>query len=371
MQPFSHKLLFSTVIIALISPVSLMATALQASDLKSPNIRSSNIKSLVIKTQAIPQTVTLDARLEAINQSTISAQTSGIVESIKVDINDRVKAGQTLVIINDSQQKAGLSQAQANLAQAQARNEDAQILLKRNRSLFAKKTLSQGELDSSIAQAKSAAAGVLAASAAVDQAKEQLTYTHIKAPYAGIVSQRMVEVGELVSPGQALMSGFAAEPLRAVTRIPQHLAQTLSPTIDPQYVTVKAHGKSYAINSFTLFPYADSRYNSVQARMTLATATEKTQLLPGSWVQVSLPIASKKTLLVPESAILQQGEVASLYIVNQTTGQVKLRYVRLGAKVDDSQSSMTQHEVLSGLTSGESIAINAKAAAASITAMEQ
>lgn len=371
MQPFSHKLLFSTVIISLLSPISLIATAQQASDLKAPNIASSNIKSLAIKTQVIPQTVTLDARLEAINQSTISAQTSGIVESIKVDINDRVKAGQTLVIINDSQQKAGLSQAQASLAQAQARNEDAQILLTRNRSLFAKKTLSQGELDSSIAQAKSAAAGVLAASAAVDQAKEQLTYTHIKAPYAGIVSQRMVEVGELVNPGQALMSGFAAEPLRAVTRIPQHLAMTLSSSINTQHVTVKAHGQNYVIDSFTLFPYADSRYNSVQARMTLATATEKTQLLPGSWVEVSLPISTKKTLLVPESAILQQGEVASLYIVNQTSGQVKLRYVRLGAKVDNTQSSISQREVLSGLMSGESIAINAKAAAASIAGMEQ
>ena len=370
MQPFSHKLLFISVIIGLLSLVSLMTTAQQASNAKTPNIKSSNIKSLVITPQAVPQTVTLDARLEVIHQSTISAQTHGIVESIKVDINDRVKAGQTLMMINNRQQKAGLSQANANLAQAQARHEDAQIFLQRNRSLFTQKTLSQRELDSSIVRAKSAAAGVLAASAIVEQAQEQLSYTHIKAPFAGIVSQRMVEVGELVSPGQALMSGFAAEPLRAVTRIPQHLATTLLSSIDTQSVTVKAYGNSYAIDSFTLFPFADSRYNSVQARMTLATATEKTPLLPGSWVQVSLPIASKKALIVPESAILQQGEAASLYVVNQTTGQVKLRYVRLGANIDASQSSMTQREVLSGLMSGESIAINAKAAA-SVTAIVQ
>ena len=74
------------------------------------------IQTLISQQKMMPHYVQLEGRLEAINQSTISAQTSGVVESVTVDVNDRVKAGDTLVLINSSQQKAQLSQAQANLA---------------------------------------------------------------------------------------------------------------------------------------------------------------------------------------------------------------------------------------------------------------
>lgn len=346
------KLFLATAILPVISQLSFAIEPKQGVELAK----------LTISSQPSMQMVYLDARLEAINQSTISAQTSGIVESIKVDINDQVKAGQTLIIINDSQQAAGLSQAQANLAQALAINEDAQVLVKRNRSLFNKKTLSQGELDSSIAQAKSTAAAVLAAKALVKQAEEQLSYTHITAPYAGIVSQRMVEVGELVNPGQALLTGFAAQPLRAITRIPQHLVTKLNALSDDAIISIKSQGKNYPATRYTLFPYADSRYSSVQARIELAPLPSdqtNAQLVPGAWVEVALPIGKKEAIHAPKSAIIQQGEVASLYVIDKQSGKLKLRYVRLG----NNKSSAKQIEILSGLKSGEVIAINGITAA--------
>lgn len=316
---------------------------------------------LTIQSQPMTQYVYLDGRLEAVNQSTISAQTSGIVESIHVDINDQVSAGQTLITINNSQQSANLSQAQANLAQAQAINEDGQILLQRNRSLFAKKTLSQGELDRSIAQAKSSAAAVLAAQAKVKQAQEQLSYTQVLAPYAGIVSQRSVQIGELVSPGQTLMSGFAPQPLRVVSQIPQHLVAKFK-RADNSAITISAEGKNYSIESYTLFPYADSRYSSTQARITLAPLTEQhdtRSLIPGSWVSVALAIGQKNSIVVPKSTIIQQGEIASLYVIETETRNIKLRFVRLGSAILETQ----EIEILSGLNSGETIVINAIAGA--------
>lgn len=330
----------------------------------------SQLKTQTVELKATQQRVYLDARLEATNQSTISAQTSGIVEAINFDINDRVEAGQTLIVINNTQQKAGLSQAEANLAQAQAMNEDAQILMKRNRSLFNKKTLSQGELDSSIARAKSAAAAVLAAKAQVKQAQEQLSYTKIVAPYSGIVSQRMVELGELVNPGQPLMTGFSAQPLRASTSIPQNLVAKLEQNSQnaKTQITVKSQGQHFAIDSFTLFPFADSRYSSVQARLDLAKFEinqASAGLIPGAWVKVALPIGESKAISVPQSAIIQQGEVASTYVINKNQ-QLKLRYVRLGASLDKTATNLESPQVivLSGLNHGDVIAVNALAAAA-------
>jgi len=339
---------------------------------------TADISTVTTQSQLIPHYVKLDGRLEAINQGTVSAQTSGVVEAVNVDVNDAVEAGQILVIINNTQQQAQLSQAQANLAQAQALNEDAQILSKRNRSLFTKKTVSQGELDSSIANAKSTQAAVLAAAANVKQAQEQLSYTQVKAPYSGIVSQRMVQVGELVNPGQALMAGFAPQPLRTTIDIPQHFLAKLSISADKP-IKIQANGETLYSQQYTLFPYADSRYSSVRARIDLPKreqsnnekTDEKTALLPGSWVEVLLPIGERKGIFIPQNAILQQGEVASLYVKQPITGTFKLRYIRLGQTLTIATSNLPQVEIIAGLSPDEEIAVDALAAAQQLSARKQ
>mgnify|MGYP000208563866 FL=1 len=371
-----------------ISPVALSLITLLFTSTSPLSIaaepKTAELPTLITQIQTMPSYVELDARLEAINQSTISAQTSGIVEAVNVDINDRVEAGQILIRINDSQQQALLSQARANVAQAQALNEDAQILLKRNRSLFAKKTLSQGELDSAIARAKSSQAAVVATQAAAKQAQEQLSYTLIKAPYAGIVSQRMVQVGELVNPGQALMTGFSPQALRAITDIPMHLAKQLSKQLSKHLGTAKAdnlfiinQGQRFAAESITLFPFADNRFSSVRARINLpkldlpkmelakidsATINNST-LLPGSWVKVAIPSREREGIYVPLTAVLQQGEVAKLFIKDAKNQQFKLRYVRLGQKLKSADNTIDLVEVSSGLESNEEIALHAIEAA--------
>ena len=339
---------------------------------------STDISTVTTQSQLTPHYVKLDGRLEAINQGTVSAQTSGVVEAVNVDVNDVVEAGQILVIINNTQQQAQLSQAQANLAQAEALNEDAQILSKRNRSLFTKKTVSQGELDSSIANAKSTQASVLAAAANVKQAQEQLSYTQVKAPYSGIVSQRMVQVGELVSPGQALMAGFSPQPLRTTIDIPQHFVAKLNISAD-QPIKIQANSETLHSQQYTLFPYADSRYSSVRARIDLPnrenmddeTTDNKAALLPGSWVEVLLPIGERKGIFIPQSAILQQGEVASLYVKQPITGTFKLRYVRLGQTLTMATSNLPQVEIIAGLSPDEEIALDALAAAQQLSARKQ
>lgn len=380
MQRLPLRLLLSAALLAPLAFSPLMSSLSVANDSPTASAASSvsELATITIEPQAVQQMVYLDARLEAINQSTVSAQTSGIVESINFDINDQVSAGQILITINDSQQKAGLSQAEANLAQAEAMNEDAQVLLTRNRSLYKKNTLSKGELDSSIARAKSAAAAVLAAKASVVQAKEQLSYTKVIAPYSGVVSQRMVELGELVSPGQPLMTGFSAQPLRATTSIPQHLVSKLSTksTVDndTSNISIKSQGQLFPIDGYTLFPYADSRYSSVQARIDLApfeVNKDSAGLIPGAWVEVALPVSpadKKKSIVVPETAVIQQGEVASIYIIDPNTQALKLRYVRLGSSVESTQTDSTtannkQIEVLSGINAGDRVVVNALEAA--------
>lgn len=308
------------------------------------------LEQLRIETTTVPMYFDLEATLEAVNQSTVSAQTSGAVKAIHYDVNDEMPAGTLIITIDDTQQQAQVQQATANLEQAKAQNEDAQVLLKRNKRLYEQKTVSQGEYDSANARAKSAAATVKAAEAMLKQAKEQLAYTQVKAPYGGIVTARHVELGELVNPGQALMTGMALEPLRAVADLPQDVAAKYQ---NAEQVRILVNDRVIAPEQVILFPYADTRHHSVRLRATLPKQEADAPLYPGLWSKVRIQTGERETILVPNSAILQRSELSSVYVIKD--GQPRLRQVRTGVHFND------QVEILSGLQTGDIIISDALA----------
>lgn len=308
---------------------------------------------------SVPVYFDLEATLEAVNQSTISAQTSGAIKAVHYDVNDKVEAGSLLLEIDDTQQQAELQQAIANLARAKAQNEDAQVILQRNTRLYKQGTLSKGEIDSTTAQAKSAAAAVKAAEAALTQAKEQLTYTKVRAPYAGLVKTRHVELGELVSPGQPLMTGLSLEKLRAVADAPQRIAGQYH---SAGQVQVQLDDKTITPESVVLFPYADETHHSVRLRANLpagATGVNDAPLYPGQWTKIRVRTGERQVLLVPEAAILRRSELTSVYVLDE--GNAELRQVRTG------RSYNGQVEILSGLVSGDEVVTDALAQLAEIS----
>ncbi len=332
------------------------------------------LETRTLQTSQIPVFYDLEATLEAVNESTISAQTSGAIQAVHVDINDRVKKGTLLIEIDNTQQQAQLAQAEAQLAQAEAQNEDAQILLKRNQRLLKQGTISQGLFDSAEAQAKSTAAAVAAANANVRQARTQLSYTRVIAPYSGIVKARMVQVGELVNPGQPMMTGLALQPLRAVADLPQSIASHFqashfqasrdqasrdqaSQAATAIQVLVGDQMTPISADKITLYPYADARYHSVRLRAELP-ADDNRHLYPGMWARVRLPAGAREGILIPQSAIVRHSEVTSVYILDGK--QLKMRQVRLG------NSRNGEAEVLAGLVAGDIIAIDGYAALAAI-----
>lgn len=320
------------------------------------------LEQQTIQPVSIPRYVDLEATLEAVNQSTVSAQTSGAIKAVYFDVNDQVEAGALLVEIDDTQQQAQLQQARANLAQAQAQNEDAQVLLQRNTRLYEQRTLSKGEFDSSNARAKSAAAAVKAAEAALKQAQEQLAYTKVKAPYGGIVRARHVQIGELVNPGQPLMTGLALEPLRAVADLPQQIARQYQ---SAEQITVQLQHSQLQPTEVVLFPFADERHHSVRLRAELpANSLDGEQrLFPGQWAKIRVRTGERNSILVPSAAILQRAELNSVYVLHN--GEPRLRQVRTGERFDG------QTEILAGLQAGDVIITDALAQLAAISRKEQ
>lgn len=286
-----------------------------------------------------------DGTVEAVHQATVSAQTAGRIAEVGYDVDDFVDAGSVLVRFTDVEQRTALRQAEAQLAEARARLTEAEEDYRRAQNLQERGLGSQRDLDSALASRKSASARVASAESAVEAARQQLAYTVVEAPYPGIVTERHVEVGESVSPGQPLMSGLSLERLRVATDLPQSVASEVRK--NPVAALITGEGRVQAAD-ITLFPIADPVTNTFRVRMDLPEG--QFGLYPGMFVKVAFRIGEAERLLVPTSSVLHRSEVTAVYVVGPNG--VRLRQVRTG------QSFGERTEVLAGLVAGETVALD-------------
>jgi len=298
-------------------------------------------------TQSIqPVYRSFEGQVEAIHQSTVSSQTSGRVAEIHYDVDDYVAADSILIEFTNTEQKQALQRAQANLESAQAVEKEAIANFNRIKSTYDRKLISQSDYDLALSKKNTAAAAVKVQKAAVETASTQLEYTLIKAPFAGIVTNRHVEKGETVDVGTPIMSGLSLDHLRIITHIPESLisqikAQPLARIKLPTEQTVESH-------DLTVFPYADSQSRTFEVRVNLPVQTAG--LFPGMSTAVAFNVGSKETLLIPKETVVRRGELTLVYVKHENK---KLpRQVITGGAYNNSI------EILSGLNSGDLVAQN-------------
>ena len=299
----------------------------------------------------LPRIYRLDGVAEAINRGTVSAQTAGRVIRVDVDVDDYVAQGTVIVEIEDVEHQSRVDQASANLQAAVASRQDAEIEFRRIQGVFAKKAVSQAEMDKATTALKQARAGEKAAQAALEQARQQLAYTRVRAPYNGIVTGRLVEVGESVQPGQALVSGISLDSMRISVDVPQNLVESIR---SERRAQVRVGTQWIVAEEVTVFPVADPRSDTFKVRLRLPDGTEG--VFPGMYTKVGFMTGSQPGLVIPLSAVVFRSEVVAVYVVD-SAGRVHFRHVRLGSPAGRSHVS-----VLSGLDEGELVATDPVAA---------
>jgi RND family efflux transporter MFP subunit len=285
-----------------------------------------------------------DGTVEAVNQATMSAQTAGRIAEVFYDVDDYVEPGAAIVRFSDVEQQSALQQANAALAEALARSKQAEEDFARVSGLFETGAASKREYDQALASNDAAKARVAAARSGVESAKQQAEYTLVRAPYAGIVTERHVEVGEAVRVGQPLMSGLSLETLRVVVDLPQQVAARVREHLQAFVLTDEGRVE---VKKITIFPYADSASNSFRVRLELPEGQHS--LYPGMFVKVAFVVGDAQRLLVPTVALMLRSEVTGVYVVDESA-KVRMRQVRVGGKFGD------RTEVLSGLRAGERVA---------------
>ncbi len=339
---------------AIVLLIALALAACSRSEDKAVHVpRDPDLATLAIAPETAARERSWDGVVQAVNQATLAAQTGGRVMELPFDVNDVVQAGEVVVRFTDVEQRGARAQAEAGLRAARAQAAEAEADHRRIADLTKRQLVARSQLDQATARRDAARASLAAAEAGVKQAGEQFDYTVVRAPYSGLVTQRHVEIGETVVPGQPLVSGLSLGQLRAEVQVPQ---ADIAAIREHKVATVRlADGRDVAAREVIVFPTADPRTHTFTVRIELPEM--ETGLQPGNTIKVRFKLGEAERLLVPASALVRRSEIAAVYVVSPE-GRVGLRQIRLGEIFGD------RVEVLAGLVPGDAIALDPVAALA-------
>jgi len=303
----------------------------------------------------------------------IAAKIAANILEVHVQAGDHVQAGQTLIVLDSRDLEANLRRSEAARAEAQnaidetesaitaarANFELAQATHKRFQDLLASASVSQQEFDESQARLRSAEAtlgmaaskrqqiGARRSQAEAEIAAESvaLGYATLTAPFAGLVTERKADPGSLATPGAPLLT------------LEREGNPRLEASIDESRLSLVRAGESVAVEIDSLNRTVTGRVAEVVPAVDAATRsfTVKIDLpaLPGlrsgMFGRAAFAAGKRGALLVPQSAVLERGQIRSVYVLEGD--KARLRLVTLGEGRD------SQREVLSGLTAGERIIV--------------
>lgn len=305
----------------------------------------------------------LDAVVEAVRQTTLSTQVAGAVVALHVKAGDRVKAGQELMRIDARAAQQNVAGSTAQVEAAQASLVVAGKELERQQRLLQQQYISQAAFDRAQAQWDAARAQVKALQAQTQAAQTQSGFFIVNAPYAGVVNDVQVTLGDMAMPGRALLTVHDPSALRVTAAVPQALLAGVS--TQPQAVRYELPGVAGASSpqrplQVQVLPAVDPVTHTGQIRLSLPTGLAG--VAPGLFARVWLPSAAGSAqtverLYLPASAIVRRAEMTGVYVLD-AQGKPGLRQVRLGPQ------SGEQVEILSGLRKDDQVAAEPALAAA-------
>ena len=313
--------------------------------LSSAVAQADGIEWRPVERAPVVENVRLDGAVEAVQESTVSAQTAGTIMELPFDVDDQVEQGALIARLEDTEQRSRLRQAEGNLEEAEASLLDAQQQFERIESLYERNVASRSDFDEIRNRLDGARARFGRAEAAVAEAQKELDYTRVEAPYTGVVTERHVELGESVRPGQPLLSGFSLDELRVVAAVPQRYIELAR---DGSRLTVSLDdGRTLTVKRITVFPFADARSHSFRVRLYLEERAYG--IAPGMLVRVHLAAGERQGLWISAESLLERGELRAVF-VRDDQGEPRLRQVRVGVRENG------RLEILAGLDDGDAVA---------------
>lgn len=261
----------------------------------------------------------------------VEAKVTGRVLEYLATPGAAVKSGDLLARLEVQEIQARVDQAKATLDQAQREFE-------RQQQLFASSTSTRQEFDAANARLKLAIAGL-------SEAETMMGYARVTAPFDGVVTRKLADVGDLAMPGRPLLEIEAPTALRFEADLPEAILNriTMGATMT---VTVASVAEPLQATVSEIAPVADPVSRTFQVKLDLPAAPG---LRTGQFGRVSVPVARTMLLQVPRDAVIRRGQMELVFVARD--GHASLRLIKTGKNLAEGI------EVLSGLEEGEQVVI--------------
>jgi membrane fusion protein (multidrug efflux system) len=286
------------------------------------------VTSAPVQTDSWESILTSVGSLDAVQGVTVTAEVTGKVVHIAFESGSRVAAGDLLV-------QQDISAETAQLRSAEATAELARINFERSKKLLPDNVISQSDYDNTQAQ-------LTQALAQVDNLRAVIAKKTIRAPFAGRLGIRTINLGQIINEGQAIVTLQALDPIFANFLIPQQQLAQIHAGLEVRVTSDAMPGQVVKGKITAINPEVDAATRNIRVQATLKNPEER--LRPGMYATVAVVLPVKNDVLaIPATAVLYAPYSDSVFVIEEKKGQdgkpagktVRQQFVRLGEKRGD------------------------------------
>lgn len=280
------------------------------------------VSTLVADVADTPDTLTLTGMIVADQRSDVTADTQGKVINVLIERGQPVKLGQAVVQLDVRTAALSAREAQANLEAARAQKTLADQECARTKSLLDKGAITQSEFDRQMTQCTAAQQQVSAVQARSEMMSKSVSDGLVRAPFDGVISEKMVSPGEWVMPGKALFTLVKKEPLKIELSVPEKAVAAVKPGASVELSTVAFPDSTYHATVSRI----GAEIGKTRSLIVEATLDKGSDLVPGMFAEAHLEISKTSRVVLPADAVVQRGKQWHVFVVKD--GEVEDRIVQ-------------------------------------------
>ncbi|VAW49772.1 Efflux transporter, RND family, MFP subunit, AcrA/E family [hydrothermal vent metagenome] len=343
MKQFSRFLGFSFLVVAF--ALSGCEKAQEESQVLNSG-KTVDVQVETVQLGTIPLVAVVPGSVVPEQKASIASRLLGYIQALDVQVGQTVKQGELLFSIDSADIKSQINQANAAYKQALAGLKDAKLDYHRFRKLYQEESVSKQQFDKMRLQYSVAQQNVAAAKSSLNQAKEQLHYANVKAPFDGVVVEKLAVAGDLAAPGKPILVIENASSLSVQTEVAGELFAVLR-LGDEVQIVLDGQPKPFMGTVYTLVGAANPKTRTHTVKLSLP---ENLNVNSGTFARVSFKRGTRQTMMVPKTAIVNRADIEGVFVMKE--GRASFHMVRLGAEIGE------MIEVLSGLALGEKIVVS-------------
>ena len=312
-----------------------------------PQESASGAVTFKVVSRAMPASTEAVGTVQAEQIATVTARVMANITEMRVSAGQRVTKGETLVGLDDRDLRHRVEQAQEAVRSAEATLEQARSDYRRDKPLFDQQVIPPYDFEHTQTNLKTAEANLKRLQQAQKEAEVNLSYAVIRSPFNGVVIDKQADLGDLAAPGKPLFTLYEQGRLWLEANVPEELMAHVRLN-SLMTVHIDATARDVQGRVVEIVPSSDPSSRTEIVRVHL---TPTQDLVPGMFGRLTIPLAPEPVFTIPESALIRAGQLTMVEVVRQ--GAIERRTVQLGRVIEG------QYEVLSGLTPGEIVVLQA------------